>query len=523
MADLPPLPPDATPVAAIVAPARQQSEPVVAESNGYSYTVNGNLLLPSATIVESLAGAEDPKAAVECAEPGLPEGGLFSDRPARRRRMASRSRSRSSTAASPSPTSRRRSRPSFVAWGSATTSIGRRSSAYPRWPISMRRARACASKIDFAPGRELGGQQDHRDRRADRGRQVVGRHVSASITSAAATRVAIWRQGAAVVRPGDGFEVTANYSARVCRAYRRTAAAAGTARPRPAFRPSRRGGCTARPTRAPDTSIGRVLETHPDGTIDIAAINGTQLPYADETVATSRSPSRSRTRPMSSMSSTIRSPLPISSTTSCPAGRISASRFAILGENASFRVGMTVSQGISARAGTLDPAGPGIPDPRFTLIQGNLGYTQSLPHGYSASFTWSGQWADATLPQNQQWVLGGLGNLTAWLPAVLVGDSGMLARASLFAPPWARGELSVSGTRVRRGGRGHVATSRRPTLPVFSRLGRRRVRVSRASLKTGTTATSGVCLARGRYRNLDQRAQDSLNRANLYFNLSQSF
>ena len=51
------------------------------------------------------------------------------------------------------------------------------------------------------------------------------------------------------------------------------------------------------------------------------------------------------------------------------------------------------------------------------------------------------QFADEQLPQQQQWVLGGIDHLSAYLPGALVGDNGYFARAQYsyrWNPGWAR-------------------------------------------------------------------------------------
>lgn len=47
------------------------------------------------------------------------------------------------------------------------------------------------------------------------------------------------------------------------------------------------------------------------------------------------------------------------------------------------------------------------------------------------TFEASGQVSDDNVPEQQQWVLGGLGNGSAWLPGLAVGDAGLLARFSV--------------------------------------------------------------------------------------------
>lgn len=55
----------------------------------------------------------------------------------------------------------------------------------------------------------------------------------------------------------------------------------------------------------------------------------------------------------------------------------------------------------------------------------------------------SGQFTEDTVPEQQQWVLGGVGNGEAYLPGVAVGDSGALGRVQL---EWNVGD--VSGVRI---------------------------------------------------------------------------
>ena len=49
-----------------------------------------------------------------------------------------------------------------------------------------------------------------------------------------------------------------------------------------------------------------------------------------------------------------------------------------------------------------------------------------------------------TLPSYQQWVLGGVNNLTAYLPGTIVGDRGYLGRLALQGPQWSLGPMKLS-------------------------------------------------------------------------------
>jgi hemolysin activation/secretion protein len=93
------------------------------------------------------------------------------------------------------------------------------------------------------------------------------------------------------------------------------------------------------------------------------------------------------------------------------------------------------NRGTSARSGSfLLSEASTAPTPLFHYSSLNLSLQQQLPGGYIGQATLNGQWAQDTLPQQQQWVLGGLGNLSAYNSGVLVGDSGYAMRLSLQAP-----------------------------------------------------------------------------------------
>jgi len=98
--------------------------------------------------------------------------------------------------------------------------------------------------------------------------------------------------------------------------------------------------------------------------------------------------------------------------------------------------GIAYNFGISGPIGTLSKTTPGLPTSRFHYWGVTSNWQQTLPDGWSSNVAFNGQWGLDTLPQNQQWVLGGYGSLTAWTPGVLVGDSGYLLRATLQSPSW---------------------------------------------------------------------------------------
>jgi tetratricopeptide (TPR) repeat protein len=116
----------------------------------------------------------------------------------------------------------------------------------------------------------------------------------------------------------------------------------------------------------------------------------------------------------------------------------------LLHKSGSLNTALTYNQGMNGSHGTLNNQIPGYPAAQFHYFVANVSTTQSLPLGMSASFSASGQGAFNTLPQENQWVLGGFGSLSAYYPGVLVGDSGYSARFQLQSPSWAFHGFSTS-------------------------------------------------------------------------------
>lgn len=83
--------------------------------------------------------------------------------------------------------------------------------------------------------------------------------------------------------------------------------------------------------------------------------------------------------------------------------------------------------------------GPGAAREHFRIYTARAGVDQSLAHGFSAQFDLSAQGTPDTLPSYEQWVLGGWNSLSAWLPGTLVGDRGYLGRFTVQAPTWQPG------------------------------------------------------------------------------------
>ncbi|MDP9142333.1 MAG: hypothetical protein M3O62_16285 [Pseudomonadota bacterium] len=70
-------------------------------------------------------------------------------------------------------------------------------------------------------------------------------------------------------------------------------------------------------------------------------------------------------------------------------------------------------------------------DRQFLSLRPRISFSNALASSWTGTLELSGQYSADTLPQQQQFVLGGSRTLGAWLPGVAVGDSGALARAEL--------------------------------------------------------------------------------------------
>ena len=87
--------------------------------------------------------------------------------------------------------------------------------------------------------------------------------------------------------------------------------------------------------------------------------------------------------------------------------------------------------------------GPGMPKEHFRVYTARAGIDQPLAAGYSAQLDLTAQTTPDTLPSYEQWILGGSNALSAWLPGTLVGDRGYLGRFTLQAPAWPLGALKL--------------------------------------------------------------------------------
>lgn len=79
----------------------------------------------------------------------------------------------------------------------------------------------------------------------------------------------------------------------------------------------------------------------------------------------------------------------------------------------------------------------------YTLLRPGLSLSTTFSDEIRASLALSAQFSGDRVPEQQQWVAGGAGNLEAFLPGVMIGDSGGLARFQLGFPGWEFGHWKL--------------------------------------------------------------------------------
>ena len=333
--------------------------------------------------------------------------------------------------------------------------------------------------------------------------------------------------GAGSVRPGGGLELSATYmqglpglsSDSSGASYRATALGGSLVTP---------WGLYGANYSYTQYRIGEVqAPLYPAGEIESGGITGTQLVYADESSRLSLNQAVTWYSNMQYVDVYDGPDRPGYVIVDQNYGAVSLGAsynrsVVVAGQNAAVAAGLTAMKGFSPRFGSFLPEGPGVPNPKFWLVQANVAMNVALPAGFAAGVTISGQGTDDTLPQSQQWVLGGYGNLSAWLPAVLIGDSGALARATVTSRGYAWGEFSFSAGAFAEGG--FARFSQRAVTDPSSRA------LADAGLSVTGTTTKGTNLTLAYawpvwYRNVDGVAREAVDRsrANLYFTLNQAF
>lgn len=104
-------------------------------------------------------------------------------------------------------------------------------------------------------------------------------------------------------------------------------------------------------------------------------------------------------------------------------------------ESLSAELGVSMGMGDDKGSFATD-TGPGVSigkrSAEFAVLRTALAYQWEVASGWQLQGRFTAQLSDDTqLPQQQQWVLGGIDGLAAYLPGVLVGDEGWFARVAV--------------------------------------------------------------------------------------------
>ena len=519
-ADLPPLPPDPTPPPAIIAPAPAEVTPIVVEeNNGYRYVITGNTLLSPEAVEAAVRTGATPKEAGEALNKAYQAAGyvlVFVGGNVNGKLVALQVvEGRISEQDMP---------PDLVPYFAGI--VGRddltrnqllRAAAMVEFYDGRQGLRP---KAGFSPAQDMGGTKltvTQEDIEGAKPYNVglafgnLGSRYSSRYTGS----------GNVALRPGGGLELTAAYTQGIpgltadsaASSYKAAVLGASLVTPLGYF------GLTYSDTRY---RIGEItFPLYPAGEIETGGITANQLVFADEssrfTVTESLMHFNNKQDVYDGLNTITDQSYGVASV-----GVVYNRSFAMFEQNASINANATLYKGLSAAKGSLLPEGPGVPDPRFALIQANVTVTSGLPWGFTTGASLNGQYTNATLPQNQQWVMGGLGNLSAWLPAVTVGDIGLLGRASLSAPAYRWSEFSFNGALFVEAG---VTRLNEPPIlePWAKGLGDVGISIS-GSTATGTSLTLAFAQPVW-YWHISETARESVNRAraNLYFSVNQSF
>ncbi|HVT37320.1 MAG TPA: ShlB/FhaC/HecB family hemolysin secretion/activation protein, partial [Nevskiaceae bacterium] len=96
----------------------------------------------------------------------------------------------------------------------------------------------------------------------------------------------------------------------------------------------------------------------------------------------------------------------------------------LLKDDSSFDAALTVRRGLSSEHQPVTPA-----NLDYLLYRPALALKQPFGERFNVSASINGQFSTDVLPEQQEWLLGGLGSMTAYLPGVAIGDVGYSARA----------------------------------------------------------------------------------------------
>lgn len=516
-ADLPPNAPAEAPAAAS-APAPAAAEPIYVDAGEYRYSVLGNTLLPRATVEAALKGAATPKEAIDALNKAYVDAGylLVAIGGQVNNKLVALQVVQGRIAEIDAP-------PDLVPYfrrvidrDDVTRDMMLRESALADLYASRQGVRP---KATFSPAQATGGTKITLVEEPIEGAKPWGAGLAFSnLSGRFASRYTAG--GNLAVRPGGGLELTANYNQGLPgltsdssgSSYKSGGLGASLITP---------WGLYALTYTDTEYQIGQAgAPAYPAGHTEFGGITGTQLLYASPEARVVVNEGLNRYSNLQTVFGDFK--LVEQDYTVANIGATYTTSFVLAGQNSTFSAGLTVAKGLSGRSGSFLATEPGTPDPRFLLVQATVTASLTLPAGYTAGAALTAQQSDVTLPQAQQWILGGFGNLSAWLPATLIGDTGVLLRATANTPPFQWGAFSISGGAFAEGGVSR-ADIRREGEPYSRGLADAGLSLS-GSTTTGTSLTLAYAWPVW-YRNIDGAVRESVDRsrANLYFTLNQTF
>lgn len=179
-----------------------------------------------------------------------------------------------------------------------------------------------------------------------------------------------------------------------------------------------------------------------------------------------------------------------------------------------------IQQSGTSSAGTTAPMPSiAVPHKRFLVTNAQFAVQKELPAGFELAAQVAGQYANTSLPQYLQWVGGGSGNLSAWLPGTIVADRGGVARVSAMTPKKQLGRLELRASLFSEYGYASVANP----APGFGT----HVKASDYGIGLSATTSFGTALSLEAAKPIktDGMPDDYLyrQRSHFYFNLLQKF
>lgn len=436
------LPPNAPPVVELNLPSGAAA-PLALDSHGYSYEVTGNTLLPETAIRKVLEDAATPDAAVDSLSASYRKAGFLLV--ALRARVQGRHVALNVVEGQITAV---KARPSIAAYyGGVEFDPAVTEDDLIRRNI-LAEMDASRSGLGFQPSVRPASQPGGSELTVSTPPQPGFKPVSGSVVFGNYGSRYVGGDVAAInlqAQPGDGWLFAANYTHGLpnlqsdSRGSRYDAGALSASKVTPwgvygmsANRSSYRLGVAAAPY-------------YPQGQTSTYALSGNQLVWAN---AAARLSANQAVTHVAYKSTVLGGSYTLADQdyNYATAGLQGSRTIQIGGLIGSLSAAANYNLGLSAPRGTMVYDLASAPQTRFHYWTINLNWQQTLPRGWSANLSASGQWGLDTLPANQQWVVGGYGSLSAFSSSIS-GDGGYLLRGVVQTPPWSwRGwQVSAQG------------------------------------------------------------------------------